>query len=392
MARRGRGDRSTFTRFLASVVAAAALLPVAAGLAGPVAVAGAGAGAAAAPAAVRAAADAPFARDSARAEVVALINGERRAAGLRPLTVDLVLSSRAHDSAFACPGGGSTPGRARDVAEHAGLTHELSGCPGHTIVDVMPAWGYRAFTGEILAYNYEASDLVTYRFGCPPGSRGFDCRSAGTTLAVSRTAATAVRQWIDSPSHHDIMLGAFDRFGCGAWAGTATTAYGTGGAFYACVFSKGGPAKNLDTRAPSVRAMSVAARAGLAGARPIGADAGLAAGGPIGAGTAAAGAASAASMNSTTTVAAGATVTVSSTIADVDTLGRVAGWQVALDGRVVVDTLGSGRIDAGRGAIRVEATLATAGLAAGSHAVTIRARDLAGRWSAPSTATLVLAP
>ena len=381
MVRRGRGDRSPFTRILASAVAAAALLPAAAGLAGPAAAAGS-------QVAVRAAADAPFARDSARAEVVALINGERRAAGLRSLTVDLVLSSRAHDAAFSCPGGGSTPGRARDVAQHAGLTHELSGCPGHTILDVMPAWGYRAFTGEILAYNYEASDLVTYRFGCPPGSQGFDCGSGGATTSVSRTAATAVRQWIDSPSHHDIMLGAFDRFGCGAWAGTATTAYGTGGAFYACVFSKGGPAKNLDTHAPSVKGMRVAAGTGAASA----AGAGLAAGGQIGTDAAAAGAASAASANGTITVAAGSTVTVSSTIADADTLGRVAGWQVAVDGRVVVDTLGSGRIDAGRGAIRVEATLATAGLAAGSHAVTIRARDLAGRWSAPSTATLVVGP
>jgi hypothetical protein len=85
-------------------------------------------------------------------------------------------------------------------------------------------------------------------------------------------------------------------------------------------------------------------------------------------------------------------VTVATSVADADSLGRVASWQVAVDGRVVVDALGSGRIDAGSGTVRVEAAIPTAGLAAGHHDVTIRARDLAGRWSAPATATLVVAP
>ena len=58
------------------------------------------------------AAGTPLARDAARAEVHRLINGERVAAGLRPLTVDRLLAGRAHDASFACPGGGSTPGRA----------------------------------------------------------------------------------------------------------------------------------------------------------------------------------------------------------------------------------------------------------------------------------------
>jgi uncharacterized protein YkwD len=324
------------------------------------------------------AADVPFARDSARSEVVALINGERKAAGLRPLTVDLVLSSRAHDSSFACPGGGATPGRARDNAEHAGLSHELSGCPGRSILDVTPSWGYRGLTGEILAYNYESSDLVAYHFGCPPGSTGFDCTGSGATLEVSRTAATAIRQWVDSPSHHAIMLGAFDRFGCGAWAGTGTTQYGTGGAFYACVFAKGGPAGRLDTRVPAVRGVDLAPDGVVSGA-------GAGASSPVGRTVPAA-------QRAAATVTAGSTVAVSSTVADADALGRVAGWQVAVDGTVVVDVQGAGRIDAGRGSLRVEALVSTAGLAAGSHVVTIRARDMAGRWSATSTATLVVAP
>ena len=175
------------------------------------------------------AAGTPLARDAARAEVHRLINGERMAAGLRPLTVDLLLAGRAHDASFACPGGGSTPGRARDIALANGLTHELSGCRGRTIVDVMPAWGYGGRTGEILAYNYELSDMVTYRYGCAPGATGFGCGSGGTTTVVSATAATAVRQWIDSPSHNAIMFGDYDRFGCGAWSGTGSTVYGDGG-------------------------------------------------------------------------------------------------------------------------------------------------------------------
>jgi uncharacterized protein YkwD len=343
-----RQDHPTIARTLGSALAAAFLLSLAIG-----------------PAAAIAASNAPLARDSARSEVVALINGERRAAGLKPLTVDLLLSSRAHDASFACPDGGSTPGRARDNAEHNGLDHQLSGCPGHTILDAMPAWGYRGLTGEILAYNYESSDLVAYHFGCPPGSTGFGCGAEGATLEVSQTAATALRQWVDSPTHHAIMLGAYDRFGCGAWSGTGTTQYGTGGAFYACVFAKGGPASRLDTRAPSVKGVGLAADGTMAGA---------------------------AAQQAAATVPAGTTVTVSSTVADTDALGRVAGWQVAVDGRIVVNVLGSGRIDAGRGSVRVEAAVSTACLAPGSHAVTIRARDMAGRWSATSTATLVVAP
>ncbi len=324
------------------------------------------------------AADVPFARDSARSEIVALINGERKAAGLKPLTVDLLLSSRAHDASFACPRSGTTPGRALDIAAHAGLTHVLSGCPGLEIVDVMPGWGYRGATGEILAYNYESSSMVTYHFGCPPGSRDFDCAAATGETRVSRTAATALRQWTDSPLHHGIMLGDYDRFGCGAAAGTATTAYGTGGQFYACVFAKGGPANRLDSRVPAVRGIDLApdalvSGAGSSGSRP--------AGDPM-----------PAAPRAVATVPAGSTVTVSSTVADADTLGRVAGWQVAVDGTVVVDALGAGRIDAGRGSLRVEALVSTAGLTPGQHVVTVRARDMAGRWSAASAATLVIAP
>ena len=354
--------RTSLARTLGAALAGAFLLALAAGPGTPVR-----------------AGDAVFARDSARSEVVALINGERKAAGLKPLTVDLLLSSRAHDASFACPGGGSTPGRARDNAEHAGLSHELSGCPGASVLDVMPSWGYRALTGEILAYNYEPSGLVAYHFGCPPGSTGFDCGGSGAVLDVSRTAATAIRQWVDSPTHHAIMLGSYDRFGCGAWAGTGTTRYGTGGAFYACVFAKGGPASRLDTRAPSVKGVDVAANGAVAGSA-------------MATDPAAPGRAGSAALLAAATVPAGSAVTVSSTVADTDALGRVAGWQVAVDGRVVVDVLGSGRIDAGRGSIRVEATLSTSGLAAGSHTVTIRARDMAGRWSATSTAALVVAP
>ena len=304
-----------------------------------------------------AAADVSFARDSTRAEIVSLINGERVAAGLKPLTVDLLLANRAHDASFGCPGGGRTPGRALDIAAHGGLTHVLSGCPGLEIPDVMPAWGYRGATGEILAYNYESSEMVTYHFGCPPGSKEFDCASSAAATQVSRTAATALRQWTDSPRHHAIMLGGYDRFGCGAASGTATTEYGTGGQFYACVFAKGGPANRLDTRAPAVRSVSVAAT-GVAGAGTGGSPA----------------------------------VVVSALLADSDSLGRVAGWQVAVDGFVVVAAQGAGRIDAGRGSIHVEARVSTAGIAAGTHAVSIRTQDMAGRWSAVSTTTLVVAP
>jgi uncharacterized protein YkwD len=313
------------------------------------------------PAAPRASADAAVvARDAVRTEVHRLINGERAAAGLPALRVDLLLASRAHDSTFACPGGGTTPGRARDGALRNGLSHELTGCPGTTILDVMPSWGYRGWTGEILAYNYESSDAVTFRFGCPPGAQGFDCADGGSTTVVSRVAATAVRQWIDSPSHHEIIVGDYDRFGCGAWQGTGTTGYGSGGTFFACVFSKGGTAARLDGKRPSVGEIRV-----------------------DGAATAAAG---------ERTVRAGQGATIEATLRDADALGRVAGWEVSVDGRVVVGPASGGRVDSGRGAVAIRTTIASADLVPGRHAVSIRGLDLAGRWSPAATVALDVAP
>jgi len=307
-----------------------------------------------------AAAGAPIARDAVRAEVHELINGERIAAGLKPLTVDLLLASRAFDAAFSCPDGGSSTGRARDIAAHNGLSHQLSGCPGRTILDLMPAWGYRGWTGEILSYDYQSSDPITYRFGCPPGSQGFDCASGGARAVVSTTAATTLRQWMDSPTHRAILLGGFDRFGCGAWAGTGSTAYGDGGTFYACVFSMGGPSAWIDTRRPSVGAVAV--------------------NGSLLAATSAANA------------RMGAAVRVTMRLADADPLGRIAGWRMTVDGRDVVDETGRGRVDTGRGSVEVSTTVDTTGLAAGTHVIAITSEDLAGHWSAPRTIPLVLAP
>jgi uncharacterized protein YkwD len=313
------------------------------------------------PATPPAAADAaPVARDAVRTEIHRLINGERAAAGLAPLRIDLLLSSRAHDAPFSCPGAGTTPGRALDVALHNGLSHELGGCPDGSVLDVMPSWGYHGPTGEILAYNHESSELVTYRYGCPPGSRAFDCPGGGGTATVSRVAATAVRMWIDSPSHHPIIDGDYDRFGCGAWTGTATTAYGSGGTYFACVFAKGGVVARLDARPPTVAGIRI-----------------------DGAATASAG---------ERHVAAGAGAIIEATARDSEALGRIAGWEVTVDGRVVVDPLVGGRVDAGRGAITVRATIPTADLAPGTHAVVIRTLDLAGRWSAATTVSLIVAP
>jgi hypothetical protein len=89
---------------------------------------------------------------------------------------------------------------------------------------------------------------------------------------------------------------------------------------------------------------------------------------------------------------AGASIRLTASLADADALGRIAGWRVAVDGSDVVDEQGAGRVDTGRGSVPVSTTLDTSGLVAGTHVVTIRAEDLAGRWSAARTITLVLAP
>ena len=217
----------------------------------------------------------------------------------------------------------------------------------------MPAWGYRGWTGEILAYNYELSDMVTYRYGCAPGvtasaadlaARRPSCRQRPRRPSVSGSTHPATTRSCSATTTGS---------GAARGAAPARPSTATGGSFYACVFAKGGPSGRVDTRRPTVGAVAVDG-AILAAASDANAR-------------------------------AGASVRLTATLADADALGRVAGWRVAVDGRDVVDEHGAGRVDTGGGSVAVSTTLDTPGLAAGPHVIAIRARPwrVGGRSRGP---------
>jgi len=164
-------------------------------------------------------------------EVVRLINGARAAAGRSALVIDTVLESKARDGAIPCPDDAaqSLPGRARDFSETGQMSHNLRNCTAATytlsattFVSVVQSWGYGA-VGEILLVNggYGFGQLL-YTSG------GWQTWTYGTT-------GHAMTAWASSSTHWNIVMGAYDRVGCGAWSPSGSTVY------YDCVFTKGGP-------------------------------------------------------------------------------------------------------------------------------------------------------
>ncbi len=174
------------------------------------------------------------AADPQASELVRLINGERAYRGLAALRVDPFLAGKARDGTIACPGSSkSVAGRAKDMATTGNLTHALSACPSYTVLDVMPSWGYSTTRGEVYAWNsgYGAGSHP-YSYGCT-NNQTSGC--PGATTSTYYTTARAAANLMYSAQHRNIVLGSFDRVGCGAW----TTS--TGGYYYDCIFSLGGP-------------------------------------------------------------------------------------------------------------------------------------------------------
>ena len=172
------------------------------------------------------------AADSYAREMTRLINGARQASGKPALAIDNFLASKARDGDIPCPDDPSQtiPGRAKDFADYNQMSHQLRLCDasGYVLSDqkfvntLQSAWGYGS-VGEILLVNggYGGGQfLYTYK--------------SWTTWTYS-TTGHAMLGWATSSTHWNIIMGSYDRFGCGGWSPSGTTVY------YACLFAGGGP-------------------------------------------------------------------------------------------------------------------------------------------------------
>ncbi|HEU4572994.1 MAG TPA: CAP domain-containing protein [Candidatus Limnocylindrales bacterium] len=182
-----------------------------------------------------------FHQDYAGEEATRIINGERAIHGLRALATDRVLAAKARDGGIACPNDGSkvAAGRARDIAASGVFTHGLRLCGvrsdgsyRYTVIDAMYAWGYNTYRGEILAWNTYPTSATLYHYGCRLDGTG--CSATRTTWTTA-SAAAAMSGWMRSSGHRSLVLGNYDRVGCGAWQSPGGVRY------YSCLFSLGGP-------------------------------------------------------------------------------------------------------------------------------------------------------
>ena len=170
--------------------------------------------------------------DADSREITRLINGARAAVGKPALKVDVFLASKARDGSIPCPDDASRtiPGRSRDFASYGQMSHQLRlcGASGYALSDekfvttMQKAWGYGS-VGEILLVNggYGNGEfLYTYK---------------GWSTWTYATTGNGMMGWATSSAHWNIVMGSYDRVGCGAWSPSGSTIY------YACLFSAGGP-------------------------------------------------------------------------------------------------------------------------------------------------------
>jgi hypothetical protein len=177
-------------------------------------------------------------------ELVRLINGDRAAAGKPALAVDPFLASKATNGAIPCPDDPtrSINGRTLDFATWGNMSHLLRLCLSATyalsstpFVSVLQtAWGY-GNVGEI--------DLVNGGYGNGQFLYTFAGGQTWTTWTYA-TTGHALMGWGSSPSHWAIVMGSYDRVGCGGWSSGATY-------YYDCVFSRGGPSPDGLTSPPT---------------------------------------------------------------------------------------------------------------------------------------------
>ena len=196
----------------------------------------------------------PAGTDSKGAALMRLVSADRKALGKSSLAIDPSLVAIARNAPFACPTKSSLSitGRARDMAVRAYFSHDIKGCRhsdgtayrAREILAVL--YGYTGSRSEIIHWNSAGTADTTYKVGCD--SNGSNCK--GGTITVSKTVATAQRNFMSSSTHRAVELSTtYDRFGCGS-----AKAPDSARVYYACLFTAGGPtvlAKPTPTPAPT---------------------------------------------------------------------------------------------------------------------------------------------
>ena len=179
--------------------------------------------------------------DSKGAALMRLVSADRKALGKSSLAIDPSLVAIARNAPFACPTKSSLTitGRARDMAVRAYFSHDIKGCRNsdgtayraREILAVL--YGYTGSRSEIIHWNSAGTADTTYKVGCD--SNGSNCK--GGTITVSKTVATAQRNFMSSSTHRAVELSTtYDRFGCGS-----KKAPDSARVYYACLFTAGGP-------------------------------------------------------------------------------------------------------------------------------------------------------
>jgi uncharacterized protein YkwD len=167
--------------------------------------------------------------DPEASEYVRLINGVRAANGLGPLRVDPVLAGLARDTSMSCPNDPSLVmlGRARDGAENNYVSHSLRLCPDVKFVSILQSTYNYGNVGEIMLQNggYGTDQFLVDYSG----------KASTYESYTYSTTGHGILGWMSSGSHASIIVGGYDRIGCGGWISADGTFY------YDCLFSMGGP-------------------------------------------------------------------------------------------------------------------------------------------------------
>jgi uncharacterized protein YkwD len=177
--------------------------------------------------------------DAQASEMVRLINGVRWANNLPALNVDPKLAGLARDTRIACPADASLVmlGRAKDFATYGPPSHYLRLCPTVMFVSTLQSYGYGT-TGEI--------DLDNLNYGTGARLLSYTGSKRAWQTWTYYTNQAGILGWMNSPTHRAIVVGGYDRVGCGGWIGA------DGAFFYDCLFGSGGPGSTVapPTQAP----------------------------------------------------------------------------------------------------------------------------------------------
>lgn len=187
--------------------------------------------------------------DAYGADLMRLINLDRKALGKKPYLIDGRLAEIARDARFTCPTDPSKSfnGRARDMADRGFFAHVVPGCyssgktPFRSVEIVRRVFGYAGARSEILHWNStRVVRTASYRLGCDIHGESCD----GGTAPAPYQVAVAQRNFMSSAPHRAAELNSYQRFGCGS-----ARVPGTSKTYFACLFADGG--STIPTPAPT---------------------------------------------------------------------------------------------------------------------------------------------